>query len=231
MSNLEEAEQYVRIKTKRIVSLTTLIMIIIFILFLLSFYFLNILINNMGITSWISIAVYILYLSFLLIIQLVLSPWIMAYSIGVRYIADDEFIWLKKTLDNALLNMQIPSFKIAIFPDRSQRILIFGNFNRITLGISEGLIVRPELTLNFIITEVKNFNFNRVILMTFLSSIPLTASVIASIILGERNIISPYFKTPDKVAQKMLSLAGLRPNEIVYDLGSGEKDSRTLPGR
>src|ERR1039457_3058190 len=36
------------------------------------------------------------------------------------------------------------------------------------------------------------------------------------------DILAPYYPTPELVVQKMLEFGGLKPNETMWDLGSGD---------
>ena len=39
---------------------------------------------------------------------------------------------------------------------------------------------------------------------------------------GKADVLAPYYPTPELVVQKMLELGGLKPNETMWDLGSGD---------
>ena len=39
---------------------------------------------------------------------------------------------------------------------------------------------------------------------------------------NDKTKLAPYYPTPELVVDKMLSLAGVKPGEKVYDLGSGD---------
>ena len=62
--------------------------------------------------------------------------------------------------------------------------------------------------------------------MTFFSALPLLASILASTILRARKSLAPYYTSSETVIRKMLSMADVKPGEVIYDLGSG--DGRVL---
>jgi hypothetical protein len=63
---------------------------------------------------------------------------------------------------------------------------------------------------------------------TFMSLIPIACLVLLVCVVGIISILwtdlkgAPYVATPRKIARRMLVLAEVRPEDVVYDLGSGD---------
>jgi SAM-dependent methyltransferase len=63
---------------------------------------------------------------------------------------------------------------------------------------------------------------------TFMSLIPIACLVLLVCVVGIISILwtdlkgAPYVATPRKIAHRMLSLAEIGPDDVVYDLGSGD---------
>ncbi len=124
-----------------------------------------------------------------MLIQLAISPTIIAASTRLHYIQPGEFPWLEKTIESLSEKSGVRKPKIAISPDNNPNAFVFGNSSsNMTLAVNEGLLNRlsKDEVIGVIGHELGHIKHKDAIVMTLMSAVPLIAYMIARTTLALR---------------------------------------------
>ena len=124
---------------------------------------------------------------FFMLIQFVISPYIVSASTGLNYIEPGTFPWLEKTVGELATKSNVPMPRLAIVPNQTPNAFVFGNStSKMTLAVHEGLLkqLNEDEVKGVIAHEIGHIRHKDSIVMTFLSAIPLIAYVISRAAFG-----------------------------------------------
>jgi heat shock protein HtpX len=124
-----------------------------------------------------------------MLIQLAISPTIVAASTRLHYIQPGEFPWLESTVDSLSEKSDVRKPRIAISPDNNPNAFVFGNSSsNMTLAVNQGLLNRlsKDEVIGVIGHELGHIKHKDAIVMTLLSAVPLMAYMIARVTLALR---------------------------------------------
>ena len=122
-----------------------------------------------------------------MLIQFVISPYIVSASTGLKYIEPGTFPWLEKTVGELATKSNVPMPRLAIVPNQTPNAFVFGNStSKMTLAVHEGLLkqLNEDEVKGVIAHEIGHIRHKDSIVMTFLSAIPLIAYVISRAAFG-----------------------------------------------
>jgi len=123
----------------------------------------------------------ILALIFMLI-QFAISPYIVAASTRLRYLAPGENPWLEGLVSKLASSAGVRQPRLAVSPDPTPNAFVFGNSSgNMTLAVTQGLLtqLKEEEIQGVIGHELGHIRHKDSIVMTFLSAVPLIAYIIA----------------------------------------------------
>jgi len=115
-------------------------------------------------------------------IQFVISPSIVAWSTGLRYLKQGEYPWLENTVKELAGASNIKMPRLAVVPNPTPNAFVFGNSSsKMTLAVHEGLLrqLNQDEARGVIAHELGHIRHRDSIVMTVLSAIPLLAYMIA----------------------------------------------------
>ena len=124
-----------------------------------------------------------------MLIQLAISPAIIAASTRLHYIQAGEFPWLESTVDSLSEKCGVRKPRIAISPDNNPNAFVFGNSSsNMTLAVNQGLLdsLSKDEVIGVIGHELGHIKHKDAIVMTLLSAVPLMAYMIARVTLALR---------------------------------------------
>ena len=124
-----------------------------------------------------------------MLIQLAISPAIIAASTRLHYIQAGEFPWLESTVDSLSEKCGVRKPRIAISPDNNPNAFVFGNSSsNMTLAVNQGLLdsLSKDEVIGVIGHELGHIKHKDAIVMTLLSAVPLIAYMIARVTLALR---------------------------------------------
>jgi heat shock protein HtpX len=117
-----------------------------------------------------------------MLIQLAISPAIIAASTRLRYIESGEYPWLERTVENLSEKSGVKKPRIAISPNNDPNAFVFGNSSsNMTLAVHQGLLnsLSEEEITGVIGHELGHIKHKDALIMTLLSALPLIAYMIA----------------------------------------------------
>jgi heat shock protein HtpX len=129
------------------------------------------------------IGAFILALFFMLI-QFVVSPYIVKVTTHLRYLEPGENPWLEGVVAKLANAAGVKQPRIATVPDQTPNAFVFGNSsNNMTLAVNEGLLrqLNEQEIEGVIGHELGHIRHKDSIVMTFLAAIPLIAYVIVQV--------------------------------------------------
>jgi len=118
---------------------------------------------------------------FFMLIQFLISPYIVAATTHLRYLKPGENPWLEGVVSKLANAAGVKQPRLAIVPDPTPNAFVFGNStNNMTLAVNEGLLRQlNEAEVQGVIGhELGHIRHKDSIVMTFLSAIPLIAYMI-----------------------------------------------------
>lgn len=118
---------------------------------------------------------------FFMLIQFLISPYIVAATTHLRYLNPGENPWLEGVVSKLANAAGVKQPRLAIVPDPTPNAFVFGNSTKnMTLAVNEGLLRQlNEAEVQGVIGhELGHIRHKDSIVMTFLSAIPLIAYVI-----------------------------------------------------
>ncbi len=121
---------------------------------------------------------------FFMLIQFLISPYIVRATTHLRYLQPGENPWLEGAVARLAKAAGVKQPRIAIAPDQTPNAFVFGNStNNMTLAVNEGLLgqLNENEVEGVIGHELGHVRHKDSIVMTFLSAIPLIAYVIVQI--------------------------------------------------
>jgi len=119
---------------------------------------------------------------FIMLLQYLIGPAIVAASTGLHYLSPGENQWLESKVSELSTKSGIPMPRLAIVPNRTPNAFVFGRTQKgATLAVHQGLLERlnedeVEGVLGHELGHVKHRDF---IIVTIISAIPLIAYLIA----------------------------------------------------
>jgi heat shock protein HtpX len=116
-----------------------------------------------------------------MLIQFLVSPYIVRASARLHYIQPDENAWLDGLVTHLANSAGVKKPRIAISPDPTPNAFVFGNStNNMTLAVNEGLLrnLNENEITGVIGHELGHIRHKDSIVMTFLAVIPLIAYII-----------------------------------------------------
>jgi len=118
---------------------------------------------------------------FFMLIQFLISPYIVRATTHLRYLKPGENAWLEGVVGKLANAAGVKQPRLAIVPDPTPNAFVFGNStNNMTLAVNEGLLrqLNEDEVQGVIGHELGHIRHKDSIVMTFLSAIPLIAYVI-----------------------------------------------------
>ena len=118
---------------------------------------------------------------FFMLIQFLISPYIVRATTHLRYLKPGENAWLEGVVGKLATAAGVKQPRLAIVPDPTPNAFVFGNStNNMTLAVNEGLLrqLNEDEVQGVIGHELGHIRHKDSIVMTFLSAIPLIAYVI-----------------------------------------------------
>jgi heat shock protein HtpX len=118
---------------------------------------------------------------FFMLIQFLISPYIVRATTRLRYLKPEENAWLEGVVGKLANAAGVKQPRLAIVPDPTPNAFVFGNSaNNMTLAVNEGLLrqLNEGEVQGVIGHELGHIRHKDSIVMTFLSAIPLIAYVI-----------------------------------------------------
>ena len=118
---------------------------------------------------------------FFMLIQFLISPFIVRATTRLRYLKPGENPWLEGVVGKLASAAGVKQPRLAVVPDPTPNAFVFGNStNNMTLAVNEGLLrqLNEEEVQGVIGHELGHVRHKDSIVMTFLSAIPLIAYVI-----------------------------------------------------
>jgi len=118
---------------------------------------------------------------FFMLIQFLISPYIVRASTRLRYLQPGQNPWLEGAVAKLANAAGVKQPRIAIVPDQTPNAFVFGNSTKnMTLAVNEGLLrTLNESEIESVIGhELGHIKHKDSVVMTFLSAIPLIAYVI-----------------------------------------------------
>ena len=118
---------------------------------------------------------------FFMLIQFLISPYIVRATTRLRYLKPGENAWLEGVVGKLANAAGVKLPRLAIVPDPTPNAFVFGNSaNNMTLAVNEGLLrqLNEDEVQGVIGHELGHIRHKDSIVMTFLSAIPLIAYVI-----------------------------------------------------
>jgi heat shock protein HtpX len=126
---------------------------------------------------------------FFMLIQFLISPYIVRATTHLRYLQPGENPWLEGVVGKLAQQAGVKQPKLALVPDPSPNAFVFGNSsNNMTLAVNQGLLsqLSEDEIQGVIGHELGHVRHKDSIVMTFLSAIPLIAYVIVRMTFGFR---------------------------------------------
>jgi heat shock protein HtpX len=118
---------------------------------------------------------------FFMLIQFLVSPYIVKVTTRLRYLEPGENPWLEGVVAKLASAAGVKQPRIATVPDQTPNAFVFGNStNNMTLAVNEGLLrqLNEQEIEGVIGHELGHIRHKDSIVMTFLAAIPLIAYVI-----------------------------------------------------
>ena len=118
---------------------------------------------------------------FFMLIQFLISPYIVAATTHLRYLQPGENSWLEGAVGKLANSAGVNQPRLAMVPDPTPNAFVFGNSTKnMTLAVNEGLLkqLNEDEIRGVIGHELGHIRHKDSIVMTFLSAIPLIAYVI-----------------------------------------------------
>jgi heat shock protein HtpX len=115
---------------------------------------------------------------FFMLIQFLISPYIVAATTRLRYLQPGENPWLEGTVAKLAQQAGVKQPKLAIVPDPTPNAFVFGNStNNMTLAVNQGLLsqLNEDEIQGVLAHELGHIRHKDSIVMTFMSAIPLIA--------------------------------------------------------
>ena len=116
-----------------------------------------------------------------MLIQFLVSPYIVKVTTHLRYLDAGENPWLEGVVAKLANAAGVKQPRIATVPDQTPNAFVFGNSsNNMTLAVNEGLLrqLNEQEIEGVIGHELGHIRHKDSIVMTFLAAIPLIAYVI-----------------------------------------------------
>lgn len=124
---------------------------------------------------------------FFMLIQFLISPYIVAASSKLRYLKPGDNPWLESTVSKLAQQAGVKQPRLAIVPDPTPNAFVFGNStNNMTLAVNQGLLsqLSEDEIQGVLAHELGHIRHKDSIVMTFMSAIPLIAYVIVRMAFG-----------------------------------------------
>jgi len=124
---------------------------------------------------------------FFMLIQYLVSPYIVAASARLQYLRPGDNPWLEGTVNKLEQAAGVKPPRIAIAPDPTPNAFVFGNSsNNMTLAVHQGLLndLNEDEIQGVIGHELGHIRHKDSIVMTFLSAIPLLAYIVVRMAFG-----------------------------------------------
>lgn len=124
---------------------------------------------------------------FFMLIQFLISPYIVRASTRLRYLSPGENQWLESTVGKLVQEAGVTQPKLAVAPDPTPNAFVFGNSTgNMTLVVNEGLLsqLSEDEIRGVLAHEIGHIRHKDSIVMTFMSAIPLIAYVIVRMAFG-----------------------------------------------
>lgn len=124
---------------------------------------------------------------FFMLIQFLISPFIVRATTRLRYLNAGENPWLETAVSKLAKEAGVKQPRIAIVPDPTPNAFVFGNStNNMTLAVNQGLLsqLNEDEIQGVLAHELGHIRHKDSIVMTFMSAIPLIAYVIVRMAFG-----------------------------------------------
>lgn len=124
----------------------------------------------------------LVFVGIFLILQWFMSPYVVAWSTHLKYLADGENKWLQDTVKELALNAQVPAPKVAVVPDPDPNAFVFGRtVSDSTLAVHQGLLekLNKEEIRSVLAHEIGHLRHRDCLTMTLASAVPLIAYILA----------------------------------------------------
>jgi len=138
--------------------------------------------TDLGLSANATLAGSFLLAGIFVLIQFLISPWIVKVSTGLKYLQPGENPWLENTVRNLVVKAKVPMPKLARVPNPTPNAFVFGNStNNMTLAVHDGLLQRlnEDEVAGVLAHEIGHIKHKDSIIMTVLSALPLIAYIIA----------------------------------------------------
>lgn len=122
-----------------------------------------------------------------MLIQLAISPYIVAATTRLQYLRPGENAWLEATVSKLAQQAGVKQPRLAIVPDHTPNAFVFGNSSsNMTLAVNQGLLTQlsEDEIRGVIAHELGHVRHKDSIVMTFMSAIPLIAYVVVRAAFG-----------------------------------------------
>lgn len=124
---------------------------------------------------------------FFMLIQFLISPYIVRATTHLRYLQAGENPWLESVVGKLAQEAGVKQPRLALVPDSSPNAFVFGNSsNNMTLAVNQGLLsqLNEDEIQGVIGHELGHVRHKDSIVMTFLSAIPLIAYAVVRMAFG-----------------------------------------------